>query len=48
MTQRDSFQSWWRDVPSREKAGLKMLMGLFLAVMTLASVAVLALYVFQP
>lgn len=42
MAERNSFQSWWRAVPLDERPALKVLVGVFLIVMTLASVAALA------
>ncbi|MEQ8558292.1 MAG: hypothetical protein RIB03_08240 [Henriciella sp.] len=37
-------QSWWRDVPLDERPALKVLLGIFMIVMTLAAVATLSHY----
>jgi hypothetical protein len=42
MAQRNTFQSWWRDVPLDERPALKALLGIFMIAMTLAALAVLS------
>ncbi|WP_158586557.1 hypothetical protein [Henriciella mobilis] len=44
MAQRNTFQSWWRDVPLDERPALKVLLGVFMIAMTLAAAAVLSQY----
>jgi len=44
MSDRNTFGAWWRDVPLEQRPALKVLLGLFLIVMTLAAVAVLGRY----
>ena len=44
MSERKTFGDWWRDVPSEERPGLRVLFGIFLIVMALAFSAALAHY----